>query len=458
MTIAITKDLLNKYDVAGPRYTSYPTAVDWTNTINQKNYFTALNNFKTKNKPLSLYLHIPFCESPCYFCACNRVIRTRKAKYGDEFITNLFKEIDLVINKIGKNKTVSLLHWGGGTPNFLEDYQIAKIHTKIAENFNLSNDAEISIEVDSRTLDNSRIGFLKQLGYNRLSMGVQDFDKQVQLAVNRVQSYEEIALLTQDFREHGIKSLNYDLIYGLPYQSIKSFKQTVKEVIKLRPDRIALYNFAYLPKHQPFQKKINPKDLPSADIRVKIFLQARDMLLDNGYDAIAMDHFALKSDEMAKSFASGSLYRNFMGYTLRYTDDFIGFGPSAIGYVGNTFVQNTKLLKNYQIKLNLNTLPVERGLVLSDDDLIRQWVINALMCQFTINKAEFKSMFNVEFNFYFAREQTHIVECQKQGLLDFNDNTMTISEIGKLFIRNICMGFDAYLQKRSPEVKFSNTI
>lgn len=457
MSISITRDLLERYDVSGPRYTSYPTAVDWSE-LHHEEYCRALQRFESDDKPLSLYLHIPFCESACYFCACNRVVRKRDTAIGDAFIEQLFTEIDMVVAQIGRGKEVRLFHWGGGTPNFLENEQIGRIHEKIATNFTLSSDAEMSIEVDSRTLDSSRIGFLKELGYNRLSMGVQDFDPTVQHAVNRVQSHAEIAQLTHDFREHGIESLNYDLIYGLPHQSVESFSTTVEEVIKLRPDRIALYNFAYLPKLQPLQKKIDPAALPSADERVKIFLQAREMLLAQGYDAIAMDHFALKEDEMAKSFARGSLYRNFMGYTLRYTDDFIGFGPSAIGYVSNTFIQNHKKLDDYGAALATEQLPIERGLILSEDDLIRQWVINSLMCRFLLDKSEFAAQFQHSFDSYFADATEHLTACAQQGLLQHDNDIITISDIGKLFIRNICMGFDAYLQKRAPGVRFSKTI
>lgn len=458
MSLTIDKQTLQKYDVAGPRYTSYPTAPEWDKTFTAKDYIARLKAFGQNDKTLSLYIHIPFCESLCYFCACNKVIRANEEKVGDEFLTHLFKEMEQVTGFIGKRKLIRQLHWGGGTPSYLSDSQIKRLFTKIQSLFDVDLNEEIAIEVDPRTVPLSKLKVLREVGFNRISMGVQDFDAKVQDDINRIQPFEAVKEIYDWCRELKFESVNFDLIYGLPYQTRETFKHTVDQVISLRPDRIALYSFAYVPWLSKPQNKFNLEAIAKHDEKLDIFIQSRDNLLDHGYQAIAMDHFALKSDSMAKAFNEGKLHRNFMGYTVKPADEFIGLGPSAIGFVENTYIQNVKVLPEYYEITAKNELPVERGKALAQDDIIRQWTINHLMCQFKINKQEFFEKFGVKFEDYFAQEAQHIQDCIEDGLISVNYGIIQVTDLGKIFIRNVCMGFDWYLRQKGGHKRFSRTV
>lgn len=454
----ITKEIILKYDVAGPRYTSYPTAPEWSPVVTAVTYRQKLKEFGEGSKTLSLYIHIPFCQTMCSFCACSVIIRKQKEEYGDEYLEYLFKEIDFVRQAIGKKAKVRQFHWGGGTPTYLNEAQIEKLFNKVTENFDIDFDGEIAIEIDPRTIDKSKVKKLRELGFNRVSMGVQDFDPTVQKSVNRIQSLEVVKDLYDWCRKLEFKSINFDLIYGLPNQSPKSFSDTVGKVVSLYPDRIALYSFAYLPWLKKHQNKIEVESLPSSDEKLDIFLNSRQELLQNGYQAIAMDHFARREDELAKAFNQGKLYRNFMGYTVKPADEYIGLGVSAIGFLENIFVQNHKVLANYFQALFNGELPIERGKELNEDDQIRQWVINSLMCRFQVDKKEFQNKFYRAFDEYFQEEEEHIVCCQMEGLISMEDGLLQVTELGKIFIRNVCMGFDWYLRQAAGHKKFSKAV
>ncbi len=454
----IDKNTLQKYDVAGPRYTSYPTAPQWSKNVTEDVYTAALKVFGQNDKTLSLYIHIPFCEQLCYFCACNKVIRAKEEKVGDEFLDYLFKEIDMVAKHIQRRKLIRQLHWGGGTPTYLSEEQMKRLFTKIKSVFDIDFNEEIAIEIDPRTVTQHKLKVLRELGFNRISLGVQDFNEKVQDDINRIQPFEQVAEVHQWCRDLKFESINYDLIYGLPYQTKETFKKTVDLVVGLRPDRIALYSFAYVPWLSKPQNKFNLDAIAVHDEKLDIFIQSRENLLAHGYQAIAMDHFALTTDAMAKAFNTGALHRNFMGYTLKPADEFIGLGPSAIGFLEKTYVQNTKILPEYYESITQGHLPVERGKQLNQDDQIRQWVINSLMCQFQIDKQLFFNTFGYEFEDYFLEEGRHIHDCIEDGLINENSQRIQVTALGKIFIRNVCMGFDYYLKDKNGHQRFSRTV
>ncbi len=454
----ITKEILQKYDVPGPRYTSYPTAPEWSQEVNASVYQAKLKLLGQSDKTVSLYVHIPFCQSLCYFCGCNVVIRKQEGTYADEYLDYLCVEIDLIRESLGARKKIRQLHWGGGTPNFLSEPQIKRLFQKIQNSFDVDLNGEIAIEIDPRTIDHNKLKILRSLGFNRVSMGIQDFNHDVQQEINRIQPLEMVQDVHNRCRQLGFLSVNYDLIYGLARQTPKSFSETVDQVIKFKPDRIALYSFAYVPWLKKHQTKLSIDTLPTNDDKLDIFLESRRQLLDHGYQAIAMDHFALKTDEMAKAFNRGTLYRNFMGYTVKPADEYIGVGVSAIGFLEHTFVQNQKTLPGYYQRLKQHELPVERGKMLSLDDQIRQWVINQFMCLFKVDKKEFAHRFNEEFDAYFKKEQVHISRCLTDGLITLSADRIVVTDLGKIFIRNVCMGFDWYFRQKHLKRRFSQTV
>lgn len=454
----VDKNTILKYDVAGPRYTSYPTAPVWSEKVNQSVYIEKLKAFGKTDKTLSLYIHIPFCQSMCTYCACNVIIRKQDEKYGDEYLEYLSKEIDLIRKYMGKKPRVKQFHWGGGTPTFLNVAQIERLFQKVADNFDLDFDGEIAIEIDPRTIDKLKVKKLHDLGFNRISMGVQDFNADVQKEINREQPFAIVKEFNDWCRKLKFHSVNFDLIYGLPRQTPQSFEETLEQVIKLKPDRIALYSFAYVPWLKKHQHKINPQDLPSNDQKLEIFLMAREKFLQAGYEAIAMDHFALADDELARAFKAGRLYRNFMGYTVKPADEYIGLGLTSIGFLEKTFIQNHKILRDYFAALDRGELPVERGLALTRDDQIRQWTISSLMCHFEIDKSKFHELFKEDFDVYFKEEKSHMEDCLENGLLTIKNGILKATDLGKIFVRNICMGFDKYLPKESANRRFSRTI
>lgn len=454
----INKETILRFDKPGPRYTSYPTAPEWSETVQAQAYIEKLSQFGRSNKTLSLYVHIPFCESLCYFCGCTMNVRKSEERYGNEYLDYLKKEISLISQAIGRKPVVRQLHWGGGTPSFLSEAQMIQLFQEIQNHFTIDFEGEVAIEVDPRRVTRSKVETLRKLGFNRISIGLQDFDPTVQEHVNRIQPFAMVKDFNDWCRAVKFESVNFDLIYGLPYQTPESFQKTMKQVLSLRPDRVALYSFAYVPWLKKHQSKIDAQKLPTTDQKLEIFLNAREAFLKNGYESIAMDHFALTTDELTKAFHKGKLHRNFMGYTVKPADEYIGLGTSAIGFLEKTFFQNYKTIPEYYRFLKQGQLPVERGKGLSHDDEIRQWVIARLMCQFELDKNEFNKKFHTDFDVYFEDEQAHIERCVTDGLLQKDEARLLVTDLGKIFVRNICMGFDWYLKQEKGHKRFSKTV
>ena len=455
MSIRLTPDIIQKFDVPGPRYTSYPTAPQWTSDFDAKAYERVLQK---GSQSLSLYVHVPFCVSMCYYCGCTVTIRKDKASVGDQFLDYLEKEVAMVAKALGTRRPVRQFHIGGGTPNFLTAVQLTRLVGIMRAAFDFESGLEQAIEIDPRTVTPDIPEVLAALGFNRISMGIQDFDPDVQTAINRIQPYDMVATLFEALRAAGISSINADLIYGLPRQHTVQFAKTIDQILQLRPDRIALYSYAHVPWLKSHQRLIKPEDMPDPAAKMGLFLTASQALSSGGYQAIAMDHFALDTDDMAKAYREGRLYRNFMGYTLKPADDYIGFGPSAIGHMQGHYAQNFKEIKAYYEALDQQVFPIERGLAMSADDRIRQWVIQALMCQFRVDKVEFEALFGVSCDTYFADLTVHLAYCTQAGLLLISDEAWGVTAFGRFFVRNICMGFDAYFKSAQSENRFSRTI
>jgi len=456
--INLTRELIQKFNVPGPRYTSYPTAPEWKSGFASSQYQQTLVQFGQSDRPLSLYVHIPFCQTQCYFCGCNVVIRKQKESVGDDYLTQVEKEWQLVSSAIARKPLIKQLHWGGGTPNYLSAKQMKRLFESISNQVQWDLEAEIAIEIDPRTVQEGHLTTLKQLGFNRISMGIQDIDPKVQKAINRIQPLEQIQTLFKSLRDLQFPSINVDLIYGLPYQSLEGFQHTIEAIIALKPDRIALYSFARIPWLKSHQNLIPNDALPDANTKLDLFLQAREQFVQAGYLAIGMDHFALPTDAMAKAFLNNRLYRNFMGYALQYTRDYVGLGVTSIGYVNDHFIQNAHDLKSYVQHIHSGELACEKGLELSQDDLLRQWVIVELMCHSKLNKEAFEIQFKQRFDDYFADVTDHLKTCEADGLLIQTPTNIELTELGKLFVRNVCMGFDWYYQQQSGHKQFSKTV
>ena len=444
---AITLDLLRRYDRPGPRYTSYPTAVLFHEGFDASAYARHLALAATQtDEPLSLYLHLPFCESRCAFCGCS-VIVTRKREVAAQYLAYLTREIALVAAALGGRRRVVQYHWGGGTPSYLSSDQMRQLHAAVQRHFVFEAGAERALEVDPRVTSYEQLETLRALGFNRLSLGVQDFDPDVQRAVNRLQGREDTAGLVDRARALGFESINVDLIYGLPRQSVASFAETIASVVALAPDRVATYSFAHVPWIRAHQKLLRTEELPTADLKLQLFAEARRHFLAAGYHAIGMDHFARPGDDLALAAASGRLHRNFMGYTTRPAPDLVGLGVSAIGDVAGAFAQNTKKLSTYYQALDAGRLPTERGYALDADDRIRRHVIAELMCALTLDTRDVSRRFAIDFETYFARERAELLEgpiahrflVEAEGRLD-------VTPRGRLFVRNICMVFDRHLR------------
>jgi oxygen-independent coproporphyrinogen III oxidase len=459
----VTRELLRRFDVPGPRYTSYPTADRFVEAFRSVDYEQALNARASGaamvggGTPLSLYVHIPFCESVCYYCACNKVI-TKHHSRAAEYLDALDKEIDLHLARLGHSQAVSQLHLGGGSPTFLSDAELERLMTRLRASFKLLPDAEIAIEVDPRTVDNARLAHLARIGFNRLSFGVQDFDPEVQQAVHRVQSLEMVQRLMNATRALGFQSTNVDLIYGLPRQTPASLARTVAQVAALRPDRIALYHYAHLPQRFKPQRRIDGQALPSPEDKLTMLSQAIAGFLAHGYSHIGMDHFALPGDSLAVAKRQGLLHRNFQGYSTQPGCDVIGLGVSAIGRVGATYSQNAKTLPEYYDALRQGQLPVVRGLGLTRDDLLRRAVIMALMCQ---GRVEFESIalaHLVDMQRYFATELDALRPLAAMGLVRIEDHAIEVTPLGWHFVRAIAMVFDRYLRADATRERFSRVI
>lgn len=457
--IEFSEELIRRFDKLGPRYTSYPTADRFNPEFTEQSYIAYLEQRTTdasRNPPLSIYVHVPFCESLCYFCACNKII-TKEHGRTTEYLRYLAKEMALVAARIGPDRRLAQLHFGGGTPTFLSPAELRELMAMLRSHFNFLPDAELGIEIDPRTVSDDTMAVLAELGFNRTSFGVQDFDPAVQQAVNRIQPFEMVEKAVTASRKSGFESINADLIYGLPKQSLESFNRTLDRVIELSPERIALYNYAHLPSRFRAQRLIVEADLPSAEARLQIFLMSVRRLLDAGYIYIGLDHFAKPDDELNKARLDKSLHRNFQGYTTRADCDLIGFGVSAIGKVGHSYSQSVRTVKAYYEYLDADQLPIEKGFALTDDDVLRRQVIMALMCSGPVDFAAINETHGIDFNSYFAHELSQLQQYEDAELIKVDAHSIQVTPKGRMFVRAVAMVFDKYLGQPTTS-KFSKLI
>lgn len=457
----VSADLLRRFDVPGPRYTSYPTADRFVEAFSADDYAQALRQRRSGAAalalPLSLYVHIPFCESLCYYCACNKII-TKHHDRATPYLRYLSREIDLHTAQLGTGQAVTQLHLGGGSPTFLSDDELRELMGMLRRSFSLVPGGEYSIEVDPRTVDAGRLDTLAELGFNRLSFGVQDFDPAVQRAVHRVQPAEQVFALVEAARQRGFDSINVDLIYGLPQQSPESFDRTLAQVAELRPDRIALYAYAHLPERFKPQRRIATVELPSAASKVAMLSHSLAAFMEAGYVYVGMDHFALPEDPLAIAKRQGRLHRNFQGYSTQPDCDLIGLGVSSIGRLGATYSQNAKTLEEYYDFLDQGRFPVVRGLAMTRDDLVRRSVIMALMCQGQVLYESIDLAYLLDFRSYFAAEISTLQGLADQGLVTLDDTGIQVTPTGWFFVRAVAMVFDRYLQTDRTRARFSKII
>jgi len=449
-------DLIKKYDKPAPRYTSYPPATEFSYEIGYEDFKEKLIKSNERKTPLSLYFHIPFCESACHFCGCN-VIITRRKEVVEPYLKHLFQEMKNTKQWIDEDRKVVQLHWGGGTPNYLSDEQTISLFNEIKKYFDFDKNAEISIEIDPRHVDKDRIFLLKELGFNRISFGIQAFNPKVQEAINRIQPEEMIFNVMKWIREAGFESVNVDLIYGLPYQTLETFQDTIQKTIKLNPDRIAVFNFAYVPWLKRLQRMIDEKTLPPPQEKLRILQMTINQLTSNGYLFIGMDHFAKPNDELAIAQRERTLHRNFQGYTTKADAELIGFGATSISMLYDGYFQNHKRLKEYYEMIEEGKPPIERGVLLNEDDFIRRDVIMRLMCHFRLVKSEIEEKYNIKFDEYFSYEIEKLKEQQEDGLLNLYPDRIDITPAGRLLIRNIAVVFDIYTRNKK-EQRFSKAI
>jgi len=456
--LVIDPVLIRKYDVSGPRYTSYPTADRFVEAFGepQLRQWLAKRNIGGFSQPLSLYVHLPFCDTLCYYCGCNKVV-TRDHGRSAKYIKYLDKELALAAPFLGDSRAIEQMHWGGGTPNFLSREEMSSLMSAIEARFARGARTEYSIEVDPRSAEPGRMAFLAALGFTRLSIGVQDFDPAVQKAVHRLQSVETTARVMAEARDHGIKSVNLDLIYGLPRQTLDSFNRTLDYVLELDPDRIALYNYAHLPKVFKPQRRILEAELPSPEGKLQLMTLAIGRLTRAGYLYIGMDHFARPGDELAVAQTHGRLSRSFQGYST-HGGDLLGLGLSSIGQIGPTYYQNLKELDRYYAALDAGRLPVLRGIELTQDDLARRAVIQALMCHFRLSLESIELSYLVDFHRHFAAELRELKKLADDGLVEVQPDWIVVTPKGRLLVRAICMLFDRYLREARERASYSKVI
>ena len=457
--LVIDPVLIRKYDVSGPRYTSYPTADRFVDAFGEVQFrqWLARRNIGGINQPLSLYVHLPFCNTVCYYCACNKVI-TRDRGKSAKYIKYLERELALLEPALGAERQICQLHWGGGTPTFLPHDEMRAVMRAIDGRFERAPNFECSVEVDPRSAPAGTMALLGGLGFNRVSIGVQDFDPAVQRAVHRVQSEEVTRAVIEEARASGFRSVNLDLIYGLPKQTLDSFSRTLDATIALDPERIALYSYAHLPKMFKPQRRIAEADLPSAEVKLQILTLAIGRLTREGYLYIGMDHFAKADDELAVAQAQGRLQRNFQGYSTYPAADMLGLGVSAIGKVGPTYYQNRKTLDEYYAELDAGRLPVARGIELTQDDLVRRSVIQSLTCHFRVAIESIELAHLIDFRSYFAAELADLRRLALDGLVEIAPDWITVTSRGRLMVRAVCMVFDRYLRERARQATYSKVI
>lgn len=451
-------DLIRRYDLAGPRYTSYPTAVQFNGAVGPLDLQQALRESRNENRPLSLYVHLPFCSHVCYYCACNKVItkdRSRSAPY----LQRVEREMQMISQHTSPAQVVQQLHFGGGTPTFLNHDELRQLMAALRSNFQLLDDdtGDYSIEIDPREADWTTMGLLREIGFNRVSLGVQDFDPEVQRAVNRLQTLEETRAIIEAAHTLQFRSINVDLIYGLPHQNPESFARTVDEVIALQPDRLSVFNYAHLPERFMPQRRINSEDLPAPAVKLEMLQNTIEQLAQAGYRYIGMDHFALPDDELAIAQEEGKLHRNFQGYTTHGHCDLIGLGVSSISQVGELFCQNTADINEYQSSLDNGALPTRRGLKCHEDDRLRRAVIGQLICMFHLEFADIEQQFGIQFRDYFASAWPQLEAMHNDGLIVLDEKSIDVTGAGRLLVRSVCMVFDRYLPEMTTQ-RFSRVI
>jgi len=453
-------DLIRRYDKSGPRYTSYPTAVQFHSGFTETDYraWAKRSNEAAPPRPLSLYFHLPFCDTVCFYCACNKVV-TKDRKRASPYLGRLHREIAMQAELFDRTRVVEQLHWGGGTPTFISHEEIEELMNVTREHFRLRDDdkGEYGLEVDPREVRPETLALLRRLGFNRLSMGVQDFEPAVQKAVNRIQSEAETFAVLEQARTLGFRSISMDLIYGLPHQTVESFGRTLEKIIGAGPDRLSVFNYAHLPEIFKPQRRISASDLPSPQEKLNILQHTIERLTQAGYVYIGMDHFARPDDELAVAQRNGTLYRNFQGYSTHAECDLVGLGMTAIGMVGDCYSQNQRTLDDYYAALDVGRLPVMRGITLDADDKLRRAIITQLICHFTLDFGAIERAYNIRFTDYFSTELAELSVMQQDGLLDLDATTIRVRPAGKLLIRNICMVFDRYLRQKQ-EQRFSKVI
>ena len=453
------RNLIASLPASGPRYTSYPTADRFHKDFSENEYIEtlALRSAGALNKPLSLYIHIPFCDTICYYCGCNKIITKDKTR-ADEYLGYLEREMELLAPHLGGKNPLAQLHFGGGTPTFLSDGQLDRVFAMIRRHFHLLPDGEYSIEIDPRKVSRETVHHLGRLGFNRMSVGIQDFDPKVQQAVNRIQSVEETRTVIEAAREAGFKSVSVDLIYGLPHQSLASIKPTIDTVLSLDPDRLALYHYAHLPHIFKPQRRIDTNAVPSSEEKLDILQYAVERLSDAGYVFIGMDHFAKPDDELSVALREGFLQRNFQGYSTYADCDLVAIGVSAIGKIGCTYEQNERNITDYYAALDAGHLPVMRGYRLTRDDILRRNIIQDLMCRFALDFRVYQDTFAIPFAQYFADELADLEQMERLGLVKLKTNGLTVTPKGRFLIRNIAMVFDYHLRHRETTAQYSQTV
>jgi oxygen-independent coproporphyrinogen-3 oxidase len=459
MQVCFDQDLIVRYGGRGPRYTSYPTALQFHENLTAEDYKAKAKESNASDVPLSLYIHIPFCHTLCYYCGCNKIV-TRNEERVTRYIEMLYREIEMQAELFDKNRKIEQLHFGGGTPTYLDKEQLGALmdHLRASFNFDESDEREFSIEVDPRTVDETRIHELWDLGFNRLSLGVQDFNEDVQKSVNRLQSTAEVEALVVAAREAGFGSISFDLIYGLPHQTVETFDQTLDVVIAMKPDRLAVYNYAHLPQRFKGQRMINADDIPAPETKLDLLHHTIDKLCAEGYIYIGMDHFALPDDELVVARKNGTLQRNFQGYSTHRQCDLISLGVSGIGSIGNMFAQNSITTMEYEEIIERGELPIRKGLLIDDDDLLRAAVIQDLMCYDNLSFDEFGKTHGVDFREYFADEIAKLDVLEDDGLIKLSDAGIEITPQGRLLLRNIAMTFDRYIDLEENDNRFSKAI
>ena len=458
-TLVLDQALISRYDQSGPRYTSYPTAVQFHEGFGPAEYRAAARASNASGRPLSLYFHIPFCDTVCYYCACNKVV-TKDRSRAQPYLDRLYREMAMQGELFDDSRPVEQLHWGGGTPTFISEGQMRELMAETAKHFRLLDDdsGEYSIEIDPREVNEATIGVLREIGFNRMSLGLQDLDPKVQQAVNRIQSAQETFGALDAARREGFRSISVDLIYGLPFQTATSFVATLDRVIEAAPDRLSVFNYAHLPERFKPQRRINEAELPSPDQKLDMLQQIGEHLAAAGYVYIGMDHFARPDDELALAQREGQLYRNFQGYSTHAHCDLVALGVTSIGMVGNTYAQNMRTLDEYYARIDAGELAVFRGIELTRDDELRRAVITQLICNFTLDMDTVGREWDIRFGDYFAGELGRLQVMARDGLIAIDDGVIDVLPAGRLLIRNICMVFDRYLGAAGQTARFSKVI